>query len=191
MPRCFTYARMLLYGRIWMIIGILGPAGAGKTTAAEMLAKGLKGALTLSIAAPIRSMLLGLGLQPQDFDRKSKEKPIGWIGASPRHLMQTLGDWGRGVNQSLWVNLAESRITTALLNGVPHVIVDDIRTPLEAALIRRFNGVLIRIERPNLQGQPHVTERGASLIEADHTIQNNGSLEQLKQALDDAIQELP
>ena len=173
-----------------MIIGLLGQAGAGKTTAAEMLAKSLgKQTLVLSVAAPIRAMLLALGVQPQDFERKAKEKPIGWIGASPRHLMQTLGDWGRGVNQSLWVSLAETRMTTALLNGVPHIIVDDIRTPLEAALIRKFNGVLLRIDRPNLQNQAHVTERGASLIEADHTIQNTGSLEQLKQALEDAIQE--
>lgn len=173
-----------------MIIGLLGQAGAGKTTAAEMLAKGLgKQTLVLSVAAPIKSMLLGLGLQPQDFDRKTKEKPIGWVGASPRHLMQTLGDWGRGVNQSLWVNIAETRMSTALLSGVPDIIVDDIRTPLEAALIRKFNGVLIRIERPNLQAQAHVTERGASLIDADHTIQNIGSLEQLRQALEDALQE--
>lgn len=173
-----------------MIIGLLGQAGAGKTTAAEMLAKSLgKQTLVLSVAAPIKSMLLGLGLQPQDFDRKTKEKPIGWVGASPRHLMQTLGDWGRGVNQSLWVNIAETRMSTALLSGVPDIIVDDIRTPLEAALIRKFNGVLIRIERPNLQAQAHVTERGASLIDADHTIQNIGSLEQLRQALEDALQE--
>ena len=174
-----------------MIIGLLGHAGAGKTTAAEMLAKSLgKQALTLSVAAPIRAMLLGLGLQPQDFDRKAKEKPIGWVGSSPRHLMQSLGDWGRGINQTLWVNLAETRMTTALLNGVPHIIVDDIRTPLEAALIRKFNGVLIRIERPGGSSGTHMTERASSLIDVDHTVQNTGTLDQLKQALDDAIQEI-
>ena len=171
-----------------MIIGILGPAGAGKTTVAELLAKQLgKQTLVMSVAAPIRAMLLTLGVQPSDFDRKSKEKTITWIGASPRHLMQSLGDWGRGVNQSLWVSLAETRMTTALLDGTPHIIVDDIRTPLEAALIRKFNGVLIRVERDGLQNSSHMTERAASLIDADHTVQNNGSLEQLKQALEEVL----
>jgi hypothetical protein len=172
-----------------MIIGLLGQAGAGKTTSAELLAKTLKGATIISVAAPIKSMLYGLGLQPSDFEKKIKERPIGWVGASPRHLMQTLGDWGRGVNQSLWVNLAESRITTALLNGATHVILDDIRTPLEASLVRRFNGVLFRIERPGLPSGTHMTERAQTLIDADYTIQNTGGLDKLKQDLDDALQE--
>jgi len=170
-----------------MIIGLMGKAGAGKTTSAEMLDEILGGARVISIAAPIKSMLLGMGLQPVDFDRKHKEKPVGWVGASPRQLMQSLGDWGRGVNQSLWVQLAESRVLQAQLAGDANIIIDDIRMPLEAALIRKFNGMLIRITRPGFNASSHTTER--DLIEADHTIHNAGTPDQLRQALEDVIQE--
>lgn len=173
-----------------MIIGLLGSAGAGKTTAAELLAEMLDGAVIISVAAPLRTMLYGLGLQPSDFEKKAKERPIGWIGASPRHMMQTLGDWGRGLNQSLWANLAESRVTMALLNGTANIILDDIRMPLEASMVRRFSGVLLRIERPGLSSGTHTTERASSLIDADYTIQNTGGLDKLRQDLDDALQEL-
>jgi ABC-type dipeptide/oligopeptide/nickel transport system ATPase component len=173
-----------------MIIGLIGPAGAGKTTAAEMIVDILDAdAEVMSVAAPIRAMLLAMGLQPADFSRKAKERHVGWIGASPRHLMQSLGDWGRGVNQSLWVSLLETRITSSLLSDSHPIIIDDVRLPLEAALIRKFNGRLIRITRPGTQGSGHQTERAQSLIEADHVIVNSQGLEHLRHALEEILQE--
>ena len=173
-----------------MIIGLLGSAGAGKTTAARMIADilGAEDVEILQVAAPIKAMLLGLGLQPEDFNPRTKERPIGWIGASPRHLMQTLGDWGSGVNQTLWTGILETRMTTLLLKGVPHLIVEDIRLPLEASLVKRSNGVLIRITRPKLVvAGAHVTERAGQMIDVDHEIENSGSLDQLRMALEEVL----
>lgn len=174
-----------------MIIGLIGYAGAGKTTAANLLAEimGPDDTEILSVAAPIRSMLLGLGLQPDDFSHRVKERNIGWIGASPRKLMQTLGDWGRGVNQNLWVGVLETRMVTNALNGVPHMVVDDIRFANEAGLIRRMNGMLIRVTRPKIIQGEHRSERSGDMIDVDATVENTGTVEQLKAALEDAIQE--
>ena len=172
-----------------MIIGLIGPAGAGKTTAAEMIGGMLEDVEVMSVAAPVKAMLLAMGLQPVDFTRKAKEKQIGWIGASPRQLMQSLGDWGRGTNQSLWVSILETRVTSSLLSGTQDIVIDDIRLPLEAALVRKFNGKLIRIMRPGLSGSSHQTERAQSLIDADHVIENNQGLEHLRNALEEILQE--
>lgn len=174
-----------------MIIGLLGHAGAGKTTTAKLLVEvlGRKNTEILQVAAPIKAMLMAMGLQPEDFSHRTKEKTIGWIGASPRQLMQSLGDWGRGVNVNLWTDLLRERISSHLLKGVPHVVVDDIRMPSEAGLIRSMNGRLIRITRPSvIQGQ-HKTERMGDMIDVDLTLDNVGSLDLLKAALEDAIQE--
>ena len=175
-----------------MIIGLLGTAGAGKTTAARMIADilGPEDTEILQVAAPIKAMLLGLGLQPEDFNPRNKEKPIGWVGASPRQLMQTLGDWGRGVNQTLWTGLLEARMTALLLKGVPHLIVEDIRLPLEASILKRSNGTLLRITRPKVVvSGNHVTERAGQMIDVDHELDNSGSLDQLRAVLEELIQE--
>ena len=185
-----------------MIYGIMGLAGSGKTTVADVLAEET-GAHVLSVAAPIRAMLLALGLQDQDFRGRSKERVIGWIGKSPRELMQSLGDWGREQNQNIWATLLDARVSMALepkiKPGKPSkakapiiqsAIVDDIRFPLEAAVIRNRGGYLIRVIRPGMRQGAHVTERNANLIQADVEFQNTSGLDGLKAQVLDWLDEI-
>lgn len=172
-----------------MIIGILGLAGSGKTTAANALAKRLNAPI-VSVAAPIRAMLQAMGLGPADFIGKAKARPIVWLGSkSPRDLMQSLGDWGRrDVAMTLWASIAGERIDALQAPGKSrreHVLVDDIRLPVEAALIRQRGGLLIRVVRPGTQTGTHNTERAGQLIDVDAELINASTQADLeRQALD-------
>lgn len=167
-----------------MIIGILGLAGSGKTTVANIIAAHQKCAV-ISVAAPIKAMLYALGLQDTDLQGKAKERVIGWIGKSPRQLMQSLGDWGRDQNQMLWSNLLAERI----MPGKP-IVVDDIRLPSEAGIIRTKGGILIRVVRPGQTTGVHLTERAQQIIEVDYEVTNGQGVDGLRATVDELLADI-
>lgn len=162
-----------------MIIGIAGPAGSGKDTAADFLRD--KGYHKLSFADPIRYMLqYGMGLQENLFaDRALKEKRIAKIGKSPRELMQTLGtEWGRDlINPDLWVLLMAKRC-----KGLRKVVIPDVRMENEANFVRE-RGKLLHLVRDTSPVSTHSTELGVKFDAHDIKIDNTGSYERLKNAI--------
>lgn len=173
-----------------MIIGILGTAGVGKTTTSKVFAELLGSETTqiISCTAPIKAMLLSLGLQTDDFSGRSKDRKIGWIGASPRLLTQSLGDWGRSVNQNLWVAILETRMAAATASGAENLVIDDVRLPSEVSAIRRMGGLVIRVTRPTaLKGSD---DRATDMIDADYTIGNNGDISMLKDSCTEVLDEI-
>jgi hypothetical protein len=195
-----------------MIIGLLGPIGSGKTEAARHLAQAY-GLEVLSVADPIRHMLKALGVPEDQFRGRNKDRPQGWLGnKTTRHLMETLGQWGRDQSATLWSGLLDARLASRELGrvGVSEsdlntatdvgdvreaplfktngVVIDDIRLPLEAHTVRVRGGKLWRIDRKLTVGQSHI-ERAASMIDADVTITNSGTVSDLTRALDEAWQD--
>lgn len=162
------------------VIGIAGKARSGKDTVAEMILTEY-GGYRYSLADPIRAMLkAGLGIDMSTpYWQEHKEDPIPAFGnKSPRQLMQWLGtEWGRVlVDDNLWLVLA----TQQLANRGTGMIVPDVRYENEADWVRRF-GVLIHIERPGVSPvNTHISEGGVSYEAGDHTIFNDGTLEDLQ-----------
>lgn len=178
------------------LIALTGPAGAGKSTAAAWLARH-RGYARVSFAAPLKAMLEAIGIDPAALDRgpaKAAPHPL-LCGATPRRAMQTLGtEWGRHlIHPDLWVRLAEAPVCAALDHG-GRVVIDDLRFPNEAAMIRRHGGTIIRIERP---GALAPSAAGAASHASEHqpitpdlTIRNAGhSPGALHEALADLVRE--
>lgn len=174
-----------------MIIGLTGPAFAGKDTAGSYLA------IThffdcLAFADPIRDGLKALlDLSNRDFRPENKETVIDWIGKSPRQLMQLLGtEYGRNlIDENIWVKHMTRRIDDATRAG-SDIVITDVRFKGEADLIRSLGGEVWRIVRPNAattEHSCHISEREAAEIQADRAITNSGTLEQLYELIDEAI----
>src|SRR4051794_29167915 len=80
-----------------------------------------------------------------------KQEPVEALaGATPRHVMQTLGtDWARDmIAPEFWSRAWTSSAKAALARGAPGIVVEDCRFPNEAEAIRALGGRIIRILRP-------------------------------------------
>lgn len=142
------------------ILGISGPAGSGKSTAARNLcATDPTKFVQASFAYPIKLMLeVGLGV-PMDSDKDAEWAP----GVTVRKMYQTLGtEWGRKcVGWDLWVwdfvrrYGDEKRI----------IVVDDVRFDNEADLCRR-HGAVVHLARGEWTSS-HFSESGVEVRAED------------------------
>lgn len=159
------------------LLGIAGRAGAGKSTAAQVLVDA--GWHRVKFADPLKDMLRALGLPDRHIEGDLKEVPCALLGGrTPRYAMQTLGtEWGRNlIAQTLWLDLAQRRIENAISAG-RSVVVDDVRFPNEAALLRRLGGSVLRIDRDGAGAGAHCSE---TVLPADLVYTNDGTEAQLR-----------
>lgn len=151
------------------LVGIAGPARAGKDTLASYMLDNLDGAwLRSSFADPIKEMLRAIGVDCSD---DAKAVVSDDYGVTPRHMMQTLGtEWGRNlIDGDIWVKVF------ARLNAGKCVIVPDVRFEDEADLVRE-HGVLIHlVGRGGINGS-HVSENAIEFKTGDIVIDNSRDL---------------
>lgn len=158
------------------LVAFTGPAGCGKSTAAEKLVS--LGWMRVKFAGPLKAMAAELGLNDEQIEGALKEVPIPHMGGvTPRRIMQTLGtEWGRKtIHPDLWVNIARERILTLMDCGMD-VVVDDCRFDNEAAMIRELGGTVCKITGRSREIEAHESEHGVKTFCA---IRNDGSLENL------------
>lgn len=160
-----------------LLIGLVSHAPqSGKSTIADILVDH-HWFVREPFAGPIREfcieILIGIGISPGDADhytRNAKETVIPELGITARRLMQTLGtDWGRRrVHPNLWLMhwqntykiYANSRSQSFGVRSTQAehdaqeqqeplcIVVDDVRFPNEAELIRSLGGQLWEVVRP-------------------------------------------
>lgn len=185
-----------------MIVGLVGAAGSGKSTAAEYLASEY-GFRRARFAGPLKSMLAGylthMGFSDEEIDRRIegdlKEEPLEeFSGRTPRYVMQTLGtEWGRGfIAPDFWINSWRAHVVRLMSReGVTRVAVEDCRFPNEAQAIRGAGGVLLKINRPGpfiIPTSSHASEQQP--IEPDMQIYNDGPPSILHARLDGIMDRL-
>lgn len=159
------------------LIGIAGPARAGKDTLASYLLDNLSDDWSRSsFADPLKAMLSVIGVDISD-DKKAVIDER--YGRSPRYMMQTLGtEWARNtINKNMWVR------AFARLNAGKCVIVPDVRFENEAELVRE-HGVLIHlVGRGGIEGN-HVSENAIAFKPGDIVIDNSRDLAWLHSQVD-------
>lgn len=183
-----------------LLLGLLGRAGAGKTTVANHL-EAEWAFEAIGFADPILAMVLTLfheaGVDSAwATERVLKDQPTCELGVSYRRLAQTLGtDWGRRLmGHDFWLQVAAHKLRVARLHH-GNVVVSDVRFPNEAQWVLDEGGVLVRITRPGLpplpdDGSSHISERLADRLPAHVELLNGASITTLCDRVDDLVRSL-
>jgi hypothetical protein len=147
------------------VLALVGPARAGKTTAALELVN-QHGLSRTRFADTLKAMISLLGVSTANVEGDFKEQPLPDLcGRSTRYAMTTLGTgWGRMMGHSIWAHQVVRRINDMSVTSNPsvavhplRVVIDDLRYPheLEALIAAGFDVKVVRVWNP-LTAYPHI-----------------------------------
>jgi hypothetical protein len=106
----------------------------------------------------------------------------------PRQLLQYVGtELGRGfICPDLWVSLLHRRT-----EGISKIVLPDCRFGNEREFISMNGGTLIRVHRPGVKKDPHVSENSLGLDdEYDFVVRNRGTVEDLREKINNIYKEV-
>lgn len=181
-------------------IAVKGKKYAGKDTIGTELVENY-GYERVSFAEPLKRMIAVLleecGYYEDDIvrmiDGDRKEIPVPELGGkTTRYCMQTLGtEWRDLIHKTLWVDIAKRKIEEHNHNG-DEVVVTDLRFPHEAKALREMGDAfqIIEVIRPGSStgnGESHASEVLQDEIVADAIIMNTGTIQDLSDNLEQAV----
>lgn len=178
------------------IIGFVGKAQSGKSTAATQLVN-KHGFVRLRFADTLKSMLYAMGLTEREVDGDLKQKECELLGGNtPRYAMQTLGtEWGRRlIGPNIWVDCLARKLEQHIRGGVTKFVVDDVRFLNEAKYLARlsndgnFDTCLIRIHRDYTnQYEKHQSETEMEMIDTRYSVGNFGTIEEFRENVSNVL----
>ena len=177
------------------IIGITGPAGCGKGTAADYLSAyyGFRGT---SFATPLKRAVAEIFAIPRGLAftevRELKEATLEPWGLSPRRMAQLLGtEVGRNIDSQVWVKNMELRTKEYRELGMG-IVIDDARFDNEAVWVRENGGKVFHLSRPSdeygTKHTEHASEAGVEKKPEDIVLVNDGSITDLHSMLDEIME---
>lgn len=122
-----------------------------------------------------------IGLETQE--DKAKSLPSEWdrdgVPMTVREFLQRIGtDAMRdGLHPSVWVNMLMSKYVPAGFGmagfDYPNWLITDVRFPNEVDAIKQRDGIIVKITRPGVAVDSHVSESFIAHIEADLNVNNS------------------
>jgi hypothetical protein len=140
------------------VIGLSGKMGSGKSTVASQLMGLIPGSVVLSFAGPLKREAASVygfpeALAYSESGKKSLvalspegEKIMGRGMATVREILQAHGTMRRAEDPEYWDKQMTRALDILEGNGVPLVVVDDVRFPSEVATLAHRGARLYRIE---------------------------------------------
>lgn len=181
-----------------MLIGLCGLPRNGKGTIANYLKEtwGFKHTkMAGTLKDMLRVMLRDTGMDDVLIERMIegdlKETPQPFLGnTTPRWAMQTLGtEWGRlCLCPTIWGDIWQLGAMKHIDDG-RSVVVDDVRFPDEQERVKRLGGIIIHVTGRSGAASEHASDK-MDWMDAEYTIENNGSLEELRLKVDKLIREI-
>lgn len=196
------------------VIGICGLIGSGKGTVADILIR-LHSHRKMSFADSLKDVVSVVFGWPRDLlegdtsrSRAWREMPDQWWAShlgipelTPRWILQNWGTelFRENFHQDIWILSLQNKLREAAANNV-HVVLPDTRFPNEIEMIRQLGGEVWLVRRgpdPDwladyiMNGtepkDQHPSEWKWARSYFDHIIYNNGTLDDLKAEVSQAV----
>lgn len=179
-----------------MIVAITGKKHSGKNTVADMLSEAL-GWPVVSFAHKLKKMTCALTgctmeqLEDYAFKESTLVPTYLWPFCNSdtpptyRSFLQGMGtDIMRTIYPNIWIE--------ATLNEAPDdVIVSDCRFPNEQGYVESYNGIVVKVLRCGISSNDsHASEVEMESIVPDVTIVNDGSLEELRDKVNELAKDI-
>lgn len=184
-------AKIIFINKDMSLIGLVGEMRSGKTTSANILVE-RRGFVELTFAGPLKACIATLfDLDPGVFATQASKAALAKVidhKYTHRQLLTTGGDALRtGFGKNLFVDIVDANIRKLVRAG-KSVVISDVRYPVEAELVKKHGGKLVRLVRETEENKEEEEEKHSSEtlqrgIDVDVTIHNNGTLDELRRAL--------
>ena len=180
----------------YMIIGLGFKARAGKDTVAAHLVNNYS-FIQESFAYPLKEYI---GREICGFNDKQlygawKETVDPEWEMTPRQMLQLIGTDAlrKVVHDNFWVIPMKRKLKEHIRNG-RHVVISDVRFLNEVSMIRSLNGLLVKVDRTNLDKitgfEKHSSEFQLESYDAwDFKLDNNGTLDELYHNVDEMMKQ--
>ena len=183
------------------IIGLCAKKRAGKDTLAYHLIENY-GYVRYAFADPLKNACREIFLlNDEQMDGSLKETFDDRWGVSPRVLFQRIGTEMfrekltnvfpemETIANNLWVYRFEQWYKEQLKeNPNLKVVITDCRFPNEINVIKRLNGIIIKIDRDSkTNNDSHASEKNIDNIKGDYLLENNTTIEEYYQKMDELM----
>lgn len=181
------------------IIAITGNAGSGKSTIAKMIVK--HGYSEIQFSSKLKDIVSIIfnwdrrSLSGESTNSRRWREDIDPLWSSrldryvdPRTILQQVGTdlFRNHLDPNIWIYSIEDEV----LDSLP-VVVSDLRFPNEAEYIKSLGGYVIRVVRDNYNrsnnNDLHESETHIDGIDADYFIDNNGSISDLYERVEEIL----
>ena len=172
-----------------ILLGLVGPSGAGKTVVTRHLAK-KHGFVGCHAGYPVKAALQhGFDLSPDQVHGSAKGDPAQELGgATPKMVLDHVGEAvAKHAPQATALKLRKKLAEMAASH--PRVVVDGVRQQAEADTIRAHGGHIVRVNPDDPPNPKFPMDLRQSKIKADHEIPG-GTKKQVKKHVSDLIEKL-
>lgn len=178
-----------------LVIALAGFKGSGKDTVCELLMTHYPNVKHLAFADPIKRRIMeALDLRPSEYDKMKRQTfRSGELEIKGRDIVRMVGMTMRSYNPEQFINDVCDEINVGYESGVDTFIISDLRFDNEVRWLYTlqahspFKVVIIKVTRPDVTSDGHVSEQEIPDDQCSIVLNNDGNIQQLEEEVSQIV----
>lgn len=178
-----------------LVIALAGFKGSGKDTVCELLMAHYPNVKHLAFADPIKRRIMeALDLRPSEYDKMKRQTfRSGELEIKGRDIVRMVGMTMRSYNPEQFINDVCDEINVGYETGIDTFIISDLRFDNEVRWLYTlqahspFKVVIIKVTRPDVTSDGHVSEQEIPDDQCSIVLNNDGNIQQLEEEVSQIV----